>query len=304
MAASFHHFPHLPWELRSRIWEQTVEPRTVEPRTVEVSITYYKKPVTDEMMAKYNLEPSNFPWISVRRLRSSTPVPAPLHACREARNHLTKEKDGLGYHYYQKALQYLLAATWQGRFMKLQPDFRLELGLDPGPRYIWINFERDMISIGRTPFDKFVSFYKDIKRLKFEREHDDDFIDYNGFCRWDNLQEVHIVCADGLDNWALVEDDFRRCSAKNNILLIDGKTGETARPSDFADKWDLDELRAVQYRKDGARINPDTDVPFVPWLRPGWLEGEQYFGETYYENGEADWERWEPEDGDDDDTDQ
>ncbi|KAK1775296.1 hypothetical protein QBC45DRAFT_11011 [Copromyces sp. CBS 386.78] len=301
MAASFHRFLDFPWEIRARIWEHTVE-----PRTVEVRIPGYAKPVTDEMRKKYNLEPFGFPWITVQHLRSSTPVPAPLHACREARNHLTTTKGsggGLGSgDYYQKAFQCMPAATWDGRTKPLvhvlrRPDFWLELGLDLNleePRYVWMNFEMDMLSIGPTRLDQFLLFYEDITRLKLERARDERFIfgESSVFYHCVHLQEVHIVCTDGLDNWAfLVEDDF--CQRTKNILLIDGKTGETARPADLAAKWDLDELRAVEYRKNGARINPDTDVPFVPWLPPGWLEGEEYFcGEYYYESGEEAWEYW------------
>lgn len=113
----------------------------------------------------------------------------------------------------------------------------------------------------------------------------------NHIYKWVNLKEVHIVCKNGLESLASVDDDFRCCSTRN-ILLIDGKTGEAARPFDFAAKWDLDELRAVQYRKHGARINPDTNVPFVPWLPPGWLEGDEFWVETYYENGEEEWKVW------------
>ncbi|KAK1783015.1 hypothetical protein QBC45DRAFT_388920 [Copromyces sp. CBS 386.78] len=58
MATTFHLFPYLPWELRARVWELTVEPRTVE-------IGFTGKSV---------------------RMRSPTQVPAILHACREARN--------------------------------------------------------------------------------------------------------------------------------------------------------------------------------------------------------------------------
>lgn len=306
MAASFHRFPELPWEIRSRIWEHTVEPRTVEAR-----FTYDKKPITDEMMAKYDLErPSDFPFVVVRRLRSSTPVPAPLHVCRESRHHLIlARKDGGGSRlgsgsgYYQKALHYGPHAYLRGgRTPKSlsQPDLQLELGMDLVPRYIWFNFEMDMFSIGRTCFDDLLSVKTKIKRLKFERAHDQKFTRFEslGLRIWVSLQEVHIVCADGLDNWALVEDDFDRRTS--DILLIDGKTGETARPSDLilAAKWDLDELRVLQYRKNGYRINPYTRVPFVPWLPPGWLEGREYQGKIGYYDGEEDWQEWDDYDDD------
>jgi hypothetical protein len=58
--ATFHPFPCLPFELRVRIWEATVE-----PRTVEVRIHHKDK---------------------IPRLTSPTPVPGPLQTCQESRN--------------------------------------------------------------------------------------------------------------------------------------------------------------------------------------------------------------------------
>ena len=62
--ATFHPFPRLPYELRMQIWEMTVE-----PRVVNVELTR-QKPIRQAFY-----------------LTSSTPVPAVLQSCREARNH-------------------------------------------------------------------------------------------------------------------------------------------------------------------------------------------------------------------------
>ena len=61
--ATFHPFPRLPYELRMQIWEMTVEPRVVNTEF------------------RYGRE------IRLPPLASSTPVPAVLQACQEARNH-------------------------------------------------------------------------------------------------------------------------------------------------------------------------------------------------------------------------
>lgn len=61
---AFHLFPRLPYELRMQIWEMTVE-----PRIVNAELTHQNP--TDR--AFY--------------LTSSTPVPAVLQTCQEARNH-------------------------------------------------------------------------------------------------------------------------------------------------------------------------------------------------------------------------
>ena len=172
-------------------------------------------------------------------------------------------------------------------------DFWLELlgVVDLEPRYVWFNFEIDMLSIGQT-FVNYLQYtpdYNYIKRLMFERESHEEFVDGDivDLGHMDNLQEVHVVCTDGLENWALVEDDFG--GGRKKILVIDGRTGETATPADFAARWDLDKLRAALLRTYGAHIHPGTHEPFVPWLPPGWLEGEQFGGEYWYDNSEQDW---------------
>ncbi|KAK3398384.1 hypothetical protein B0T20DRAFT_206937 [Sordaria brevicollis] len=94
MATTFHYFPLLPWELRSHIWKLTVEPRIVDVeikrKDVENPFTYYKLPPKawlEEAPHKFQAGvpvalQSNY----TLRLRSRTPVPAPLQACREVRN--------------------------------------------------------------------------------------------------------------------------------------------------------------------------------------------------------------------------
>ena len=158
-----------------------------------------------------------------------------------------------------------------------------------------------MISIGAdTCFSEFWYSRRFITRFEFERSFDDG----EKFFRipypaeksedWVKLKEVHVVCTDGLDLWAMVGSGFHGCSAYGNILLIDQKTGETTTPADLEAKWDprRDELMALYYRKRGDRINLDTNVPFVPWLPPGWLEGEEFVGSTWYESGEEPWVVW------------
>lgn len=309
MTASSPRFVDLPWEIRSKIWEYTAE-----PRTVDVNITRSNKPVTDELRAKFNFgcEHADPFWITITRFRSPTPVPAALHACREARNHLTT-KDGGGLGHYHKVFHQLCPASlgvFPGTLPLHNPDFRLFLGVDPeseSARYIWVNFEVDLINIGKTPFDEFPRLFKhSIRRLKFENAYDDNFAYYSGLEHWTNLQEIQIVCTDGIhaEKWASLEDEWCLWTTRNVLLIIDGKTRKTGTGtgtgtggeadetvmisySDLAARFDLAGLRAARYRKQGARINPDTHMPLVPWFPPGWLEGEHMIDlEYYYENGE------------------
>ncbi|KAK3399880.1 hypothetical protein B0T20DRAFT_407277 [Sordaria brevicollis] len=218
---TFHPFPRLPWELRARVWELTVE-----PRTVEVDLRY-NHPITRDMATRYFLSlgayTRNPEHVSVLHLRSSTPVPAPLQTCLEARIHLTEEDVMVGRHtgrpFYKKAFDELPEAKaneWKD--IPLPAQLRLELGLTPlnePRRYVWINFDLDMLSIGERRLYEFKPYYKDIKRLKIAREFDDVYNRRFGNLRWVynlhefrnylllvvNLRELHVVCLDGLKYW-------------------------------------------------------------------------------------------------------
>ena len=268
---AFHLFPRLPWELRARIWELTVE-----PRTVEVIVKYELVMVTNDMRTRYDFgtDPDKIFWIYVLRLRSSTPVPAPLQACREARVHLTEDVGGSLGSYRKTDFHQLAEAKGDGIKTTLQPELRLELGLGPEPRrYVWLNFEMDMISIGERNFTLFKQYYRDIKRLKLARKRDEsyDYFDHNALREFSNVRECHVVCLDGIDMWEDAEIGIPGDVEK--ILLIDRKTGETATPAEIEAKWN--KIRGVEMRKGGARIHYDTSVPFVPWLPPGWFEGRE-----------------------------
>ncbi|KAH7631459.1 hypothetical protein B0T09DRAFT_261143 [Sordaria sp. MPI-SDFR-AT-0083] len=272
---AFHPFPRLPWEVRARIWELTIE-----PRTVEVNIEYERTAITDDMRARFNLALDTPTCISVLRLRSSTAVPAPLQTCREARIHLTEIVGSFGF--YRKAFHQLPATPNNGKEMPPQRGLRLEIGLGLEPRYVWVNFEIDMISIDQSMFTFFEPYYQDIKRLKFARECDEWFVrcesrDLRNFA---NVREVHVVCLDDLDCWQGAEEYcFPSSCSMENVLLIDGKTGKTETHSKNNARWD--EIRGVSYRQDGARIHFDTGVPFVPWLPPGWFEGQEEWDDYY-----------------------
>lgn len=138
MATTFHLFPLLPFELRVRIRELTVEPRMVEVRALHRTIS------TTELVPRSECRPwrgmkevSNV--VSVPRVTSPTMVPAALQTCLEARNM------GL----YQRA------------FAELSPK---------EPRYVWLNLDIDMVSIRSDPFKWFKPVSHLVRRLRFERE--------------------------------------------------------------------------------------------------------------------------------------
>jgi hypothetical protein len=188
--AAFHRFPHLPFELRARIWELTVEPRTVE----------------------VGEKREHGSWGKVLHVTSSTPVPAVLQACHEARN------QGL----YQKA-------------------FNFPTGVEP--RYVWVNFEIDMISIGHTWFDTFEPAEQLLfRRLTFERENGESFFHFQSheLAKFSNLEEIHVICEDGVMAWHDCWEYVYWPCPKENLKFIDKETGQIAVGQDLdrmVDEW-------------------------------------------------------------------
>ncbi|KAJ4398602.1 hypothetical protein N0V85_006242 [Neurospora sp. IMI 360204] len=274
-ATTFHLFPCLPWEIRSRIWELTVE-----PRTVEVRISYVWQKISAKAEAKYR-----YGRLGILALRSSTPVPAPLQTCREARNHLTSTTKK-GHRYYQQAFSKLPAARWFFEEIKCEnPEDRLELGLEAEPRYIWVDFDVDMISIGRSPFQFFESYYSDIKRLKFARDNTCQYFnEYESqtIREFVHAEEIHVVCLGpyGTRVWEGAHEDHCFPCDKDKLWLMDPK--EDGRMVKAADNDVISrETRWAGHRANGAFINPDTMQPFVPFLPPGWFEGQEEWDNIY-----------------------
>ncbi|KAJ4419525.1 hypothetical protein N0V85_001006 [Neurospora sp. IMI 360204] len=307
MATTFHLFPHLPWEIRSRIWELTVEPREVEARN-KIQSTI----LTNELAAKYNLDKLNDRFrIKLHNFYSSTPVPAPLQACREARSHLTRHGRQNSAHYtYRQVFRqtqpravpndFPFEKMWEKGMepelppeLWLEPEVRLKLGLDAEPRYIWVNFDVDMTSIGEDILYAYETYYLEIKRLKFARENHCELWHgrwYDGDIRWfANAEEIHVVCLEdpwAIESWEDAHEEHGFPCDIDKLLLIDPKDGRTvtAAENDAAVKAE----RWARYRANGAFINPDTLQPFVPFLPEGWFEGQEdwdaYYWDLYYEN--------------------
>lgn len=179
--ATFTTFNNLPFEIRARIWELTVEPRTVEVHLL------WK-----------DFDP---------RLVSTTPMPAPLQACREARNM------GL----YKRAFS--------------------EIGT--ADRYVWLNLDIDMVSIGTVPFLVLERVAPMIKRLKFERKNQDEYWWYfesGGIEDFVNAEEIHVICADGFKKWGGTTEEYNWPCAVENIVFFDLDEGLEMRGTEF-EEW-------------------------------------------------------------------
>jgi hypothetical protein len=111
-------------------------------------------------------------------------------------------------------------------------------------RYVWVNFEIDMISIGHSWFDtNDLAERLLIRRLTFERENDESFFHFRSHelqKLYPNVEEVHVICKDGLMAW---QDAWECCPwpcPKENLRFIDKETGQIAVGEDLdrmADEW-------------------------------------------------------------------
>jgi hypothetical protein len=130
----------------------------------------------------------------IPRLISPTPVPGPLQTCREARN----------------------LKLYRQEFSRL-PEDRPQYKGAIERRYVWLNLEIDMVSIEDTLLADFWLVAPMIKRLKFKRKSSWNFPPdkTDDICDFVNLEEVHVVCADGLDLWHGITEDEWPCGIEN-----------------------------------------------------------------------------------------
>ena len=215
MTTTFHPFPCLPFELRARIWELTVEPRTVH---VEVLLTRTLVPNPAPLprrargIARHPSHVTNF----VSRLASPTPVPATLQTCREARN--------LGL--YQRA------------FSELTKD---------ETRYVWLNLDIDTIFIGQhTRFKQYKPVAHLIQRLKFERDYSEDSFYYSEASDlpiFSNTREIHVICANGLESWYQASTERYWACGRENLFFFDKLDGR------IMNSVELDEMCDREVRK-------------------------------------------------------
>jgi hypothetical protein len=189
-------FPCLPFELRVRVWELTVEPRTVEVRILYDREETPLAPSGGGRRRKAKRRPRR-----LFRLASSTPVPAALQVCREARN--------LGL--YQQAFSELSTAE---------------------TRHVWLNLEIDMVSIATCAFGSFKPVAHLIRRLRFEREIGYDYFYYfeaRELRSFINTKEIHVVCTEGIEAWHEASKEHHWPCGAENLFFIDRHDGRMMR---------------------------------------------------------------------------
>jgi hypothetical protein len=200
---TFYPFPCLPTELRDQIWLATVEPvRSFISKTDSMhtyAIGHVQRTVEVRRARKLNE--------MLGQLVSCTPVPPILQACKEARA--------------------------QGLYTQVffEVDAKdAQFGAEPiatEHRYVWLNFEFDMVDIGTSLFCYYKHIMSDFQWLRFERENGGEYF-YHGerreLAEFVNVKEVQVVCADGFWNWggAINDGNHYWPCPDENVLFFDG----------------------------------------------------------------------------------
>ncbi|KAG4442090.1 hypothetical protein IFR05_002427 [Cadophora sp. M221] len=248
---TFHPFPRLSFELRTAIWELTVEPRIVEVRVV----TRYPKPAKTELSnadaEKWSL---NRP---LRHLRSSTAAPVQLQVCREAREYLTTHPKARCL--YSRAFSELAQKTYDGSDTMLGHDPELV-------RYVWLNLDLDVVSIGDADVHEFEAVGYQIKRLRLERLLDDEY-----FARSEvqsiskvfrNLREIQMVCSGGIrDGYRRTEDDDYAGLGPENVYFLDPEH----LGGSMMNSVDLDAMVTKEYLSGNALEDLEGCIPTELW---------------------------------------
>ncbi|KAK1633647.1 hypothetical protein BDP81DRAFT_325943 [Colletotrichum phormii] len=216
-AAAFHPFPDLPVEIRSRIWDLTVEPRTIEVRV----IYHQPNPAADKesdpgvQMVDWGVKQPP----PTRHLRSFTPAPAQLQTCREAREHLSTHCDTRSR--YEKAFSEITTTPYDG--------------FDPVPEgdpqrkhYVWFNFDKDMLSVGDTELSDFRAGHQQahqIRRLRLERALSNEYFSRKESLLisrlFRNVAEVHLICLEGIRSGYSITEDMEFPCGPENVYFVD-----------------------------------------------------------------------------------
>jgi hypothetical protein len=154
---------------------------------------------------------------------SPTPVPATLHTCQEARR--------------------------QGLYQQVFSELAAQLGglSDAEPRYVYLNLDIDMVSIGKTELSLFKPVAHLIRRLRFTRGHCGDDYMWEYWERWEsqevgtfkNTTEIHVVCERGnFWDWCGSSEDIYWPCGVENVAMVNPDDGEVMRLLDIDYEYD------------------------------------------------------------------
>ncbi|CAN9298256.1 unnamed protein product [Alternaria alternata] len=262
--STFHPFPRLPLELQREIWRCTAEPRTVEVRIESrgatknrllISSTPVPGPLQccrvarDELQRLYQraffdigtqqeTKPRTYTyWYGFGYEKSPTSPSRPPHLSspesRVNRHHRSNsEPTAIDTRPFDPPKERRLSGVCL--IDKLDVTGIYEPSIER--RYVWLNFDIDMVDIGTSWLAYFQPIASNIKRLKFERENTDEYWYHSEKKKlkdFKNVEEIHVVCADGFFNWGGVTDEHSWPCADDNIVFFDPYNGQVARGMEF-----------------------------------------------------------------------
>ncbi|KAB2106612.1 hypothetical protein AG0111_0g4801 [Alternaria gaisen] len=261
--STFHPFPRLPLELQRQIWRCTAEPRTVEVRIecrgptqnrLLISSTSVPGPLQccrvarDELQRLYqraffnigtqkDTEPRTYTfWHGFGFENPPSPSRPP---------HLSSPESRVNRHHRSNSEPTAIDTRPfdppeerrpYGVYLIDKLDVTGIYGSSIERRYVWLNFDIDMVDIGTSSLSDFKPIASNIKRLKFERENSNEFwfnTEKRELVDFKNVEEAHVVCADGFEQWAFSMCYVSWPCADEKVLFFDPLEGHVANGLEF-----------------------------------------------------------------------
>ncbi|KAK0737047.1 hypothetical protein B0T21DRAFT_287372 [Apiosordaria backusii] len=251
MATTFHPFPALPYELRAFIWQFAA---AGDPRTVEIRIGWKKQfpslphlPFDNSYTShSYQKSFAQVPFL----ITGLTPVPALLHTCHESRLLLSTGQKK----FYHRACSEIVPGL-----ANLRERFGEIVEYTPEERYVWLNWDIDIVSLGPLPANgkhgtelaALEPVAHLVQRLRYERSYSDEFYvrsEIPQLGMFTSLKEMHIVCSDGYQAWRWASEDHWPCGAGNVIVYdedvdqVDGRLPKALEGRKSMRLVELDEI--------------------------------------------------------------
>jgi hypothetical protein len=165
---------------------------------------------------------------------SSAPVPKVQHICRESR-----------------------ALNLYQRFYRSEED--------PRAAYIWVDFDIDIIDIGRAYFPKFKDCAHSIRRLMFEAENTCEswyYFTARELVIFDNLMQCFVRAADGWESWPEAFTEHCWSCDADNLYIIDTDRGRMMSVVEV-DQWMDDDGRYDKEKEGGWTIGQSAETAVV-----------------------------------------
>ncbi|KAH7025062.1 uncharacterized protein B0I36DRAFT_366958 [Microdochium trichocladiopsis] len=229
---TFHAFLSLPTELRIQIWRNTVHPRILHMcRKEDVALEPLEESAHKGAESSTHLS-SGYQERCVTYLATTTPIPPVMQVSREARR--------LGL--YQRA--------WVQSDCEKNPDdgeHDERLRLLPWQRYIWVNWDIDILSIGSLPLESLQPCTPLIRRLCLSREVGDEwrYKQDSGLQDFASLEEIYVECDTLLWYWSeTLKNRSWPCPA-DRVFLVKSANRRMTKAVDIErfNAWVNDELK-------------------------------------------------------------